>query len=338
MSMNKTTRRIGLGVLAAFVLVGMSAFAYVSLTYKRDYSAIPLPDIKASQDPAVIAQGAYVANALAHCSACHGNGESTNKQQLPTDPKDLRGGYVLHAGPFGVFYPVNLTSDPETGIGKLSDAQLARAIRHGVTHTGEYAPLMSFAVGPMSDEDLTAVVSYLRTLPPIKNTIRQDEWGFLAKALSSRFTPRMAKAKPYVPPSETPSVARGDYLANGPALCFWCHTPTDPMAGFAEIGARFSGGAEPEPDALDDHYEVVPPNLTPDPETGVLAAYDEQSFIDRVRKVGAISKGSSMPWDNFKQMTDSDLKSIFAYLRSLPPTKHVTGPGRRPSGWRPNKG
>lgn len=336
--MNKTARRVLFGGIGALVLVTTSAFAYVSLTYKRDFSATPLPDIRASQDPAVIAHGAYVANALAHCSACHGNGESTNKHELPADPRDLRGGYVLDAGPFGVFYPVNLTSDPETGLGKLSDPQLARTIRHGVSHTGEYAPLMSFAVGPMSDEDLTAVVSYLRTLPPIKNAVPKDEWGFLAKALSGNFNPRMAKARPYVPPSDAPSVARGEYVANGPALCFWCHTPTDPTQGFAEVGARFSGGAEPEPDVLDDKYEVLPPNLTPDPETGALANYDEQGFIDRVRKIGAISRGSAMPWDNFKQMTDSDLKSIFAYLRSLPPTKRFTGPGRRPAGWKPVKG
>lgn len=330
--------RVGLGVLATTMFAAAGAFAYVNLTYERDFSAIPLPDIKASQDPAVIAQGAYVANAVAHCSACHGNPDSTNKHELPSDPKDLRGGYVLDAGPFGIFYPANLTSDPETGIGKLTDGQLARTIRHGVSHSGAYAPLMSFAVGPMSDEDLTAVVSYLRSLPPIKNVVPKDEWGFLAKALSSKFNPRMAKAKTYVPASDKPSIARGDYLANGPALCFWCHTPTDPTEGFAEIGTRFSGGAEPEPDALDKAYEVLPPNLTPDPETGVLVQYDEQGFINRIRNVGAISKGSSMPWDNFKQMTDADLKSIFAYLRSLPATKRFTGPGRRPAGWKPDKG
>src|SRR6186713_2987925 len=98
--MKKMAWRIGLGVLGAVVLVATSGFAYVSLTYKRDFSAIPLPDIKASQDPAVIAHGAYVANALAHCSACHGNGESTNKHELPADGRDLRGGYVIKAGPF----------------------------------------------------------------------------------------------------------------------------------------------------------------------------------------------------------------------------------------------
>jgi hypothetical protein len=45
-----------------------------------------------------------------------------------------------------------------------------------------------------------------------------------------------------------------------------------------------------------------------------------------------------MPWDTFKQMTDSDLESIFLYLRSLPPTHRLTGPGRRPAGWKPQQG
>jgi hypothetical protein len=76
----------------------------------------------------------------------------------------------------------------------------------------------------------------------------------------------------------------------------------------------------------------------PDPETGALTHYDPHSFVDRVRKVGAISKGSPMPWDTFKQMTDSDLESIFLYLRSLPPTHRLTGPGRRPAGWKPQQG
>jgi hypothetical protein len=128
MNMNKILRRILWSGLGALGLAAAGGFTYVNLTYRRDFSSIPLPPIKASQDPAVIAQGAYVANALAHCSACHGNGESTNKYELPPNPKDLRGGYVLRAGPFGTFYPVNLTSDSETGIGKLTDPELARAI------------------------------------------------------------------------------------------------------------------------------------------------------------------------------------------------------------------
>ncbi|HSI05678.1 MAG TPA: hypothetical protein VLC93_14430, partial [Myxococcota bacterium] len=60
-------------------------------------------------------------------------------------------------------------------------------------------------------------------------------------------------------------------------------------------------------------------------------------FIARIREVGALNHGSDMPWDNFKQMSDEDLKSIFVYLRSLPPTKHQTGPRYRKRGWTPEE-
>jgi mono/diheme cytochrome c family protein len=329
--------KIALGVVGVLALGIGGYVGYINLTYKRDFSATPMPAIKASSDPKIIADGAYVANAIAHCSACHGNAEFSQKHELPPDSKDLRGGYVLKAGPFGTFYPNNLTSDPDTGVAKLSDAELARVIRHGVGPGGKYDPLMAFAVGPMSDEDLTAVVSYLRSLPPIKNAVPADEWGIVAKALSGRFNPRMTVAPKYVAPPGVgeASKERGEYLANGPALCFSCHTPIDMAKGFVEIGPRFSGAGNAEPDAFDPNAEVHAPNLTPDPETGAITAFTEDAFVDRIKKVGALARGSDMPWDNFKQMTDDDLKSIFRYLKSLPPIKHATGPSRRKRGWTP---
>jgi mono/diheme cytochrome c family protein len=322
--------------IAGTILAGIVGWvAWVNLTYARDFSGTPLPKIEASADPKVIAEGAYLASAIAHCSACHGPGELARKHELPADPKDLRGGYVMNAGPFGTFYPSNLTSDPETGIAKLSDAEIARVVRHGVAPNGRLDPLMMIAVGPMADEDLGALIAFLRSLPPIKNAVPKDEWGFVAKALSGKFAPRTMSAPQYVPRGE-PSRERGEYLANGPAACFSCHTPVDPTKGFAETGPRFSGAAGPEADHVDARQEVMAPNLTPDPETGVLGSFTEDTFIDRVRKVGFATRGSTMPWDNYKMMTDDDLKSIFRYLQSLPPTKHFTGPPRRPRGWRPD--
>ncbi len=44
-----------------------------------------------------------------------------------------------------------------------------------------------------------------------------------------------------------------------------------------------------------------------------------------------------MPWENFAEMTDDDVRSIYRYLRTLPPTNHAGGPTRRPSGWKPAK-
>lgn len=319
------------GLVGVLVVLVLGFVVYVQLTYSRDFGTVPLPNITASQDPAVIARGAYVTHAIAHCSACHGNGESTNKHELPANLDDLRGGYALEAGPFGTFYPVNLTPD-ETGLGKRSDPQIARAIRHGVAADGKYAALMALAVGPIADEDLVAVVSYLRSIPPLKNATPNDEWGFVAKALSSRFSPRMTSAPRFVKEGAA-SKERGEYLALGPALCAGCHSKRDPMDGFALSGAPLAGSDQADPDPSDPAYEVIAPNLTPDPETGVLAGYSTPAeFIDRFRKVGRTTKGSPMPWDNFKRMTDADLESIFLYLKSIPPVKHKTGPSRRLKG------
>jgi len=322
--------RIVAGIVGLLVVLIIGFVVYVQLTHVRDFSSTPLPDLKASKEPAIIAQGAYVAHALAHCSACHGAGEFVNQRKLPPNKDDMRGGYVMQAGPFGTFYPANLTPDPDTGIGKLSDSQLARVIRHGVSPTGKLAPLMAFAVGPMADEDLVALISYLRSIPPIKNPTPPDEWGFIAKALASKFNPNMAKAPKYVPAGEA-SVERGNYLANGPALCGGCHTPVDPMQGMKPSGPAFSGAAEPEPDRTDPNFELMAPNLTPDPETGALAQFSEDGFIARIR-AGTRHAGTIMPWENFAQMTDNDLRSIFRYLKTVPPIKRKTGDSRRPKG------
>jgi mono/diheme cytochrome c family protein len=327
-------RRAALVIVGALAVTAGGCVSYVQLTYKRDFSATPLPAIKAVSDPAVIERGAYVANAIAHCPACHGNGEFTRARKLPPDLKDLRGGYVLHAGPFGTFYPANITSDRATGVAALSDGELARVIRHGVAPNGRLDPLMSFAVGPMSDEDLVAVVSYVRSLPPVASEVPRDEWGFVAKALAGKFDPRMTTAPPYVPAGEA-SAARGEYLAKGPALCAGCHTPRDPMNGFGPTGDLFSGAGKADPDPTDPSYEIMAPNLTPDPETGILANYSEEAFLDRVKRGGRAVTASPMPWECFALMTDADLRSLYRFLHALPPTRRATGPTRRLKGWKP---
>ena len=318
----------GLGILLGVVVALLiGGYIYVEATCVRDYSRTPLPNIHASRDPEVIARGEYLANAVAHCSACHGPATSVSQHRLATDLKDLRGGANLEAGPFGTYRPANITQDRETGIGALSDGQIARAIRHGVDRHGHFAPLMALAVGNMADEDLTALVSYLRTVPAISNRVAADEWGFIAKALSSKFHPNNRPPLRYVAAGEA-SRERGEYLANGPAFCVGCHTPIDPMAGFAPAGPLFSGEAEPEPDPLDPNFVFTIPNLTPDPETGVMAHWDEDQFLARIRAGGA-HRGSKMPWDNFGRMTDNDWRSIYRYLHSLPPTRHDTGASHR---------
>ncbi len=328
-SMKNKVLKYGLmGVGALFALVAL-AVVWLQLTYEHDYSSTPLPPITASADPDTIARGEYVVHALAHCSACHAPAEMVEQKQLPADKLDLSGGGHFPAGPFGDFYATNLTADEATGLAKASDGQIARAIRHGVDREGRLAAFMKFTVGNMADEDLTAVVSYLRTLPAKERAVPKDEWGILAKALSSKMTPRHEPPIEYVAPGGI-SVERGRYLANGPAACYTCHTPRDVIAGFVEAGPRFSGSSEAEPDPTDPDFEFITPNLTPGA-GGVVGAWSEDQFVERFRR-GVAFKGSIMPWDNFKQMTEQDIRSIYQYLKTVPAAAGPSMPGRVPKG------
>lgn len=326
--------RLVLGLVALVVMLLVGGYAYVEASHDRDFSSFSYPQIEASKDPAVIAHGEYVANAVAHCSACHQPGRYDAPRKLGAR-HDLRGGMRMPIPMFGTFIPANITSD-ETGIGALTDSQLARAIRHGVDRHGKIAPFMRFSVGPMSDQDLSAVISYLRTVPPKKNSVPPDEYGPLAKLLLVSLEPAEPKIPKYVAKAAGPegiSVERGRYLANGPAFCAGCHTPADPLSGFAFSGPVFSGEGQAEPDPLDPTHEFIVPNLTPDPETGIMTSWDEEAFLARFR-TGRVYPSSKMPWENFQQMSDEDIRSIYRYLRTVPKTRHVVGPSHRPVGWR----
>ena len=329
--MRKLIKWLGI-VVAVLVALAGGVLVWVLATWDKDYAAMPKPAITASTDPAVIAHGEYLFNAVGHCSTCHGGPNASTRKRGDRFPAE--GGFVFEAGPFGRFVARNLTADKETGLGAQSDAEIARAVRSGVDHQGRFIPFMQVAVGPFADEDLTALVSYIRTLAPVRHQEEPEAWGLLAKYLAATTFRPHAKVPPaYVPPSAEPSAARGAYLANGPAGCRFCHTPHDPMAGFAEVGIPFSGG-DPDPDDTDPAAEFASPNLTPDPASSPIAGWDEATFLTRFRG-GAAFKGTHMPWENFAEMTDADVRSLYRYLHTLAPVHRPIGPSHRPLGWKP---
>ncbi len=310
-------------LVALAVLVALGLFIYVQAAYNVDFPVTPRPAITARSDAATLARGEYLVHAVAHCSTCHGPAEVA-QQHLVDFTKPLAGGYTIDAGPFGTFTARNLTSDKETGIGGLSDGDVGRAVRHGVDHRGKLSPIMRLSVGPMSDEDLTAIVSWLRTQPAVSARRPFYDLGILGKVVALHFEPRMTAAPAHVPEGEI-SVARGKYLAEGPAVCAGCHTPRDPMDGFAATGPLFSGEAEGDDDPFNENQEIRTPNLTPDVATGHITSWTEDAFVARF-KAGRVIKGSKMPWDAFQRMTDNDVRSVFRFLRTLPPVKHDIGP------------
>ena len=223
--------------------------------------------------------------------------------------------------PVGTFYVPNITSDPETGIGAKRDEELARLIRYGVKADGRAAlPFMPFA--DLADDDLTAIISYLRTLPPVRHEVPEHEVNVLGRVVQAYvLEPKgpTGPLKPSFPPEATP--AYGEYLTHSVGNCVMCHTQVDMRTG-AFAGPKFGGGAEHE--AIGDpSKEYVAPNLTPDQRWGWLHGWSEDAFVARFRG-GRVHADSPMPWESFQNMTETDLRAIYRYLQTLQPAQ--TGP------------
>ena len=278
-----------------------------------------MPDITASSDSTVIARGRYLVFGPAHCAACH----------IPLDKQKevdaggivpLSGGWEINIPP-GTFRAPNLTPDPETGIGNVSDGELARALRHMVAPDGRMMmPFMPFQ--EMSDADLRAVISYLRSQEPVKNKIKAQSLSFLGKALTAFGVLRPEGPGKEVPKEVEPdtSASYGEYLAYSVANCYGCHTERDMKTG-KFIGKPFAGGLKLTPDAFTGGYSFITPNITTDPETGRLAGWSEEAFIARFR-AGRIIENSPMPWGMFSRLSDNDLKALYRFLLSVEPVKN----------------
>ena len=293
--------------------------------------------LKASTDPAVLAEGKYLFEADAHCQACHtAEHDYTTAAALSDLPPS--GGHEWHMGPMGTLRSVNITSDVETGIGGMSDADLARVLKKAVRPNGEPA-IMMVGVGPMADEDTVALMSYLRSLPPVKKVTPRSDISVMGKTLF----PLVARAylspkpdwdlPPRVPEGEV-SVERGAYLANGPAYCFACHSELNLSAELEVVEPRFSGCTVADPDPEDSSMVICAPNLTPHPTAGHITGWDEEAFVSRLG-AGRGVKNSPMPWESYRLLTDADKRSLYRYLRTLEPADRVTGPPHRPGGWKP---
>ena len=227
-----------------------------------------------------------------------------------------------------MFRAPNITPDPATGIGAASDGAIARALRHGVGIDGR-ALLPFMEMQGLADDDLTAIVSYLRTQAPVVHAVPPHEYNLLGRVVCTTVL-----ANPIGPAEPPPAVAprdigieTGRYLAGSVSNCWACHTERSPSTGEL-LGPRY-GGARFMPGGGADTV-WAPPNLTPDPRTGRLMqlGLTEDGFVERMR-AGPLLPGSPMPWDVYRRMTEGDLRSIYRFLMSLPPLENDVGPAVR---------
>jgi mono/diheme cytochrome c family protein len=313
-------KRIFLGIVVVLVLVVAGFAVYVAAHQHLKFNA-PLPAVTASADSAVISRGRYVVRDLSVCEGCHGD-PKRRENLLTGEDVPLSGGFEFDIPP-GRFYARNITPDSGTGIGGFSDGEVARALRYGVGHDGR-ALLPFMEMQGLSDEDLTAVVSYLRSQPPVRHVVPAHHYTFLGMIVKATVlaNPVGPKATPLKTDPHGATVENGRYLVESVANCWSCHTQRDYNTG-ALVGAHLAGGRMP--DDFNPRRVWNPPNLTSDPRTGRLASLSEDDFVARMR-TGRVIPGSPMPWPQFSRMHEDDLRAIYRYLKTLPPVEHDAGP------------
>ncbi|RYZ06616.1 MAG: c-type cytochrome [Myxococcales bacterium] len=311
-------RRLGrVGIGAAAVITALGVFTYERATRKLE---APYPAIVASKDLAVIERGRYLVEGAAHCGECHGAEEPPGPSRLG---RPMSGGMEFQL-PVGTFRVPNITTDEQTGIGRLKDEEIARFIRYGVKPNGQAAlPFMPYA--DLSDDDLTAIISYLRAQKPVKHAVPEHEVNPLGRIVQAYVLepkgPRRTPPKSF-PPAATAEY--GEYIAHSIGNCVMCHTKVDLRTG-AFAGPLFGGGAEHEA-VKNPSKKFVSPNLTPDPRWGWLQGWSEDAFVQRFH-AGRVHADSPMPWESFQGMTTDDLRALYRYFKTLPPAQ--TGPDPR---------
>jgi hypothetical protein len=259
-----------------------------------------------------LARGQYLVNHVGICFYCHSQIDWKTPGYPQVDGTQGSGAIFPDKSVPGLAVARNIT--PE-GLRDCTDAQIGRAIREGVgcdgTRLFPVMPYHFFRV--MSDEDLAAVIAYLRTLPPAKSDLPKTK---IPDEVWAAIPPLPPVAEPVSAPPRSDKVAYGRYLTNI-GLCIECHTPVDrtgaPLPGLAYAGGRILDGP---------WGRVASANLTTD--ASGIPYYDEKLFksVLHTCKVQVRELNHIMPCEYFKGMTDEDISAIFAFLQSLPPVEH----------------
>ena len=251
-------------------------------------------------------RGKYLMDSIVACGNCH---VQRGEKGRPLPEKGLSGGMLFDEEPFKAYAP-NITPDRETGIGKWTDAQLAKAIREGIRPDGSVIgpPMPMMFYRGLADDDLRAIVAYLRAQPPVKNAVPKSQYRI---KLPPSYGPEVKSVRA---PSRQDQVKYGEYLAGPLGHCMDCHTPW--VKGVPDMSKAGAGG-----NPFRGPWGVaVARNLTPH-ETGLKDWTDaeiERAVRHGVRKDGTPLK-PPMAYDWYRNISDADMRALIAYLRSLRP-------------------
>jgi mono/diheme cytochrome c family protein len=321
--MKKFLKWVGiiLSVLVGLMIISLTAIyfksqARLTRVYNLPEEIVPIPT-----DLASIERGKHIFQ-FRGCEACHSEGGYVDVSEsgqpldshlnLPSqDVPHLEGNIYLDDPAIGKVVASNLTSGKGGVAGNYTDWGWARAIRHGIRADGTpllFMPSIEFYF--LSDEDLGAVIAYIKSAPPVEHELPVSavSWtGRVVMTLVPTITFIPAELIPHdAPRPVAPEVGitseYGEYLTYS---CKVCH-------GLTMSGGPIPGFPSSWPPA---------PNLTFGAGSA-LPAWTEAGFINTIRTgvtpEGRNVRGEYMPWGSYKFMNDDELKAVWIYLQSLP--------------------
>jgi len=276
--------------LLAVVLTLLGVFMLIGMVKAYTLRDAPVPDLKVAASSEQIARGQHLANSF--CASCH----STTNQLPLTGGVDLGKDFPM---PLGTFVSVNLT--PAGSLKDWSDGEVFRAIRNGIDRSGQVLFAMSGARGRhLSDEDIAAVIAYLRSQPAVVNDTQLPPDQFSPLALILVGAGVIPEGEPPITqaiamPSKGATAEFGQYILSYQD-CVLCH------------GADLTGGK--------------PGQLAPiGPSLAVVKGWTKEQFMTTLR-TGVDPSGHvlapQMPWQNIGRMDDDELSAVYAYISSLP--------------------
>ena len=294
-----------IGVVVAVVLGGMVIWTKVAP--QGDDPVSPIAGIPHDM-PDTMNRGEYLTRA-ADCFACHS----------PVEGKMLSGGRPFKL-PFGTIYATNLTPDPETGIGNMSDEAFIAAVRDGIGSKGHEYPAMPYTkYSQLSTQDVLDIKAYLMSVEPVNKPTPESDlifpfnqrWGMaLWNAVffeNHRYEADEEKSDEW---------NRGAYLASALAHCGECHTPRN--IGYATKSREYMAGTKVQ------GWKAF--NTTSDGTYGIGDWSDEQlrSYLTTGHAPGRSSASGPMAEVvelSLQYMTDSDIDALMAYLRAVDPSQ-----------------
>jgi mono/diheme cytochrome c family protein len=265
-----------------------------------------------TRDWAAIARGRYLVT-VGDCVACHKSANS-----------DYAGGRPIET-PFGMINAANITPDVETGIGRWTADDFARAMHEGRrpdgTHLYPAFPYPWYTRVTRADTD--AIYTYLKTMPPVRNVVNRSTlpFPFDIRAAMIGWNALFFEAGRFRPdPSKPAEWNRGAYLVEGLGHCGACHTPMNLLGG--SRASQSYGGQ-----ALQGWFA---PNISSSEYQGI-GGWGVDDIVQYLR-TGATgwTRASGLMAEVVENTTglmeEADLRAIATYLKDQP----VRGPAAAP--------